>query len=234
MLFNIRKSCKQLPKGENMNLRGVVRIRLHSAAFGLVLALWLLMTGSELDAQDGSVGAQVRVRGKIVSLAGSELVVASANGNVKVTMADKTVIIGEVPIKFSEITPGNYLGTTATKQPDGSFLASEVHVLPENQRGLSEGHRPLSSAPESGATMTNGNVERVEDVTVQSLKGRMMAVKYKGGEVKVFIPPDIPVVKRVIGDRSLIKPGAELSVQGARGSDGSLTASEITVRARGA
>jgi hypothetical protein len=217
-----------------MNLREVVQIRKHSPSFGLALALLLLATSSELNAQDGSVGAQVRVRGKIVSLAGSELVVASANGNVKVKVAEKTAILGEVPIKFSEITPGKYLGTTATEQPDGSFLASEVHVLPEHQRGLSEGHRPLSSAPESGATMTNGNVERVEDVTVQSLKGRSMTVKYKGGEVKVFIPPDIPVVKRVVGDRSSFKPGVELSVQGARGSDGSLTASEITVRARGA
>jgi uncharacterized protein DUF5666 len=217
-----------------MNLPEVVQLRPHSAAFGLALALLLLVTGSETNAQDGSAGAQVRIRGKIVSLDGSELVVASANGNVKVTMAEKTVILGEVPIKFSEIAPGDYLGTTATKQPDGNFLASEVHVLPEHQRGLSEGHRPLSSAPESGATMTNGNVERVEDVTVQSLKGRLMTVKYKGGEVKVFIPPDVPVVKRVIGERSLIKPGAELTVQGARGSGGSLTASEITVRARGA
>lgn len=215
-----------------MNLREVVQIRLPSATFGLVLALLLLVTGSELNAQDGSAGAQVRVRGKVVSLEGSELVVASANGNVKVTMAAKTVILGEVPIKFSEITPGKYLGTTATKQPDGNLLASEVHVFPEDQRGLSEGHRPLSSAPESGATMTNGNVERVEDATVQSLKGRLMTVKYKGGEVKVFIPPDVPVVKRVIGDRSLIKPGAELTLQAARGSGGSLTASEITVRAR--
>src|SRR3974390_55137 len=108
MLFNIRKSCKQLPKGENMNLRGVVGIRLRSTAFGLVLALLLLATGSELNAQDRSAGAQVRIRGKIVSLDDSELVVASANGNVKVKMAEKTAILGEVPIKFSEITPGKY------------------------------------------------------------------------------------------------------------------------------
>jgi len=216
-----------------MSLREIMRICVRSAWSGLVLALLLALTGSELNAQSGSAGAQVRIRAKVVSLNGSDLVVATPNGNVKVLIGEKTVILGDVPIKFSEIAAGEYLGTTATQQPDGSFLASEVHVLSEEQRGVSEGHRPLSSAPESGATMTNGNVERVEDVAVQNVQGRLMTVKYKGGEVKVLIPPDIPVVKRVLGDRSLIKPGAELTVQGTRGSDSSLTASEITMRARG-
>ncbi len=213
-----------------MNLSEAMRIRLRYAS--LILAPFLFLTGSELHAQSGSAGAQARIRGKIVSLSGFELVVLTPNGNVKITVLDKTLILGEVPIKFSEINSGMYLGTTATKRPDGNFLASEVHVLPEEQRGLSEGHRPLSSAPESGATMTNGNVERVEDVTVRDVKARVMTVKYKGGEVKVFVPPDIPVVKRVPGDRSLLKPGAEITVQATRGSDGSLTASDITVRAR--
>jgi hypothetical protein len=126
-----------------------------------------------------------------------------------------------------------YLGTTATKQPDGNFLASEVHVFSEDQRGTGEGHRPLGSAPESGATMTNANVERVEDVAVKDIKGRLMSLKYKDGEVKVLVPPDIPVVKRVLGDRSLLKAGTEVSLQASRSADGTLSATQITVRAAG-
>ncbi len=214
-----------------MNLRkDLIQIRVRSAWSGLIFAL-LIMAGSELNAQGASAGAQTRIRGKVVSLNGSELVVATPNGDVKVMIREKTIIRGEVPIKFSQITSGMYLGTTATKQSDGNFLASEVHVFSEDQRGTGEGHRPLSSAPQSGATMTNGNVERVEDTAVQNIKGRLMTVKYKGGEVKVFVPPNIPIVKRVKGDRSLLKPGAELTIRATRGSDGSLTASQITVRA---
>jgi hypothetical protein len=160
------------------------------------------------------------------------LVVAAADGNIKVATSEKTSIFAEVPIKFSDITSGMYLGTTATRQSDGNFLASEVHVFSENQRGLGEGHRPLSSAPQSGATMTNGNVQRVEDVTVKNVKARVMTVKYKGGEVNVFVPPDIPVVKRVLGDRSLLSPGKELTLQAMRRPNGSLAASQITIRAR--
>jgi len=159
--------------------------------------------------------------------------VATSAGDVRVIVTDKTVIRGEVAIKFSEITPGMYLGTTATKQPDGNFLASEVHVFSEDQRGTGEGHRPLGSAPESGATMTNANVERVEDVAVKDIKGRLMSLKYKDGEVKVLVPPDIPVVKRVLGDRSLLKAGTEVSLQASRSADGTLSATQITVRAAG-
>jgi hypothetical protein len=219
-------------KGETMNLReDLTQFRVRSAWSGLILALLLSLAGSELYAQGAPAGAQTTIRGQVVSLNGPDLVVASPNGNVKVMIGEKTIIRGEVPMHFSEITSGMYLGTTATKQPDGNFLASEVHVFSEDQRGTGEGHRPLSSAPESGATMTNGNVERVEDMAVKNVKGRLMTLKYKDGEVKVFVPPDIPLVKRVPGDRSLLNPGAELTVQATRGSDGSPTASQVTVRA---
>ena len=149
----------------------------------------------------------------------------------KTALTDQTVVRAEQPIKFSEIVPGMYLGTTATKQSDGRFLASEVHVFSEDQRGVGEGHRPLGSAPQSGATMTNANVESVEDVAVQNVKGRLITLKYKGGEVKVMVPPDVPVVNRVVSDRSALRTGADVSVQGPRSSDGGLAATQITIRA---
>ena len=124
-----------------------------------------------------------------------------------------------------------YLGTTASKQPDGTFLASEVHVFSEDQRGTGEGHRPLASDPQSGATMTNANVERVEDIAVQDVQGRVLTLKYKGGEVKVLVPSDIPIVRRVLADRRALKPGAEVSIQAVRGDDGSNIAGQITIRA---
>ena len=199
---------------------------------GLMLGMTLVDGAFKVTAQVGPVGTPVSIRGKLLSLKDSELMVAGPSGEVKVSLADKTVIRGEVAIKVSEITPGMYLGTTATKQADGSFLASEVHVFSEDQRGTGEGHRPLGSAPQSRATMTNANVERVEDVMVREVKGRLLKLKYKGGEVNVLAPPDIPVVKRVLGDRSLLKPGVEVSITATAGTDGLMTATQITVRAR--
>lgn len=192
----------------------------------LVLALSLLSGFTRLaNAQVESAGTPTNIPGKVVSLTGAELIVASANGDVKVAIGDKTVIRGEVPIKFSEITSGMYVGATATKQSDGSFLASQVNIFSEDQRGTGEGHRPLGSA-----TMTNANIERIEDVTVRDVKGRMMNLKYKDGEVNVLVPPNIPINKRVVGDRSLIKTGSEVSVTATKNPDGSLAARQITVR----
>lgn len=171
------------------------------------------------------------IRGTITLIKDQDLIVATSESDVRVIVTDKTVVRGEVPIKLSEIVPGMYLGTTATKQADGNFLASEVHVFSEDQRGVGEGHRPLGSATESGATMTNANVERVEDVMVRDIKGRLLILKHKGGEVKVVVPPDIPIVKRIVADRNLLKAGAEVSLQANRIADGTLSAMQITVRA---
>ncbi|MET0642924.1 MAG: hypothetical protein ABWZ17_01010, partial [Candidatus Binatia bacterium] len=147
-------------------------------------------------------------------------------------LEDKTVVRGELPIKFSDITAGMYVGVTAAKQPDGTFRASRLHVFSEDQRGTGEGHRPLSSAPGSGLTMTNAAVETVEDVTVQNVQGRVLLLKYKGGEIKVLVPADTLVVKRVMADSKWLKSGAALSITANRADDGAMTATQITVRAQ--
>lgn len=196
----------------------------------------LLLAGIGIFLLVGAGGAQtspVTVRGNIASLSGQELVVKGPSGDVKASLTDKTVIRAEIPIKLSEINSGMYLGTTATKQPDGTFLASEVHVFSEDQRGTGEGHRPLGSAPQSGATMTNANVEQVEDVQIKDIKGRMIDLKYKDGSVKVLVPPNILLVKRVLSDRSALKSGVEVSLQGTAGANGALAATQITIRAGG-
>jgi hypothetical protein len=169
--------------------------------------------------------AQTTVSGTVVSLTGPDLIIASPSGDTKVTLADKTIVRQEVAIKFSDIVSGMYVAATATKQPDGTFLASQVNVFSEDQRGTGEGHRPLGNA-----TMTNANVERVDDVMVRDVKGRMLNLKYKDGEVKVLVPPDIRLLKRVVSDRSAIKTGSEVSVNAAQETNGSLSARQITVR----
>ena len=195
----------------------------------LFAAVALILVTSRTEAQTGSAGKPVNVRGKITAVKGQELSIAAPNGEVRVTVPEKTVIRQETAIMLSDITPGMFLGTTAEKQADGLFRASEVHVFSEDQRGTGEGHRPSSSVPNS--TMTNANVEKVEDVTVQDVKGRVMSLKYKDGEVKVFVPPGIPIVKRAVVNREALKPGAEVSVQATPGADGSMMATQITIRA---
>lgn len=208
---------------------------MNLAMFRQLLIASAFTAGALLTASEpvfSQTSGPVPVRGKIAApLKGNELIVTGPSGDVKLVLNDKTVVRGEIAIKFSDILPGMYLGTTATKQADGNFVASEVHVFSEDQRGTGEGHRPLGSDPQSGATMTNANVERVEDIAVQDIKGRVLTLKYKGGETKVVVPPDIPIVRRVLADRRALKPGSEISAQTLRGDDGSNTVLQITIRA---
>jgi hypothetical protein len=201
------------------------------AAFRIGLVVALALIAGSAQAQTGSADNRVALNGKISSITGSDLSVQSDSGPVAVKLAGDTVIRGEAPVQFSDIASGMYVGATATKQPDGTFRASRLHIFSEDQRGAGEGHRPLGSAPQSGATMTNANVETVEDVTVQNVKGRMLTLKYKGGEIKVAVPADTPVVKRILGDRKLLTTGSTVSITGRRGDDGAIAASQITVRA---
>jgi hypothetical protein len=197
--------------------------------FGLVFGLALI--AGTAQTQTGPTGSTVSVNGKVSSITGSDITVMSNSGPVVVKFANETIIRGEVPVKFSDITSGMYVGATAEKQPDGTFRASRLHIFSDDQRGVGEGHRPLGSAPQSGSTMTNANVETVEDVAVQNVKGRMLMLKYKGGEIKVLVPEDTPVVKRIVGDRRMLTPGSIISASGPRADDGAIVASQITVRA---
>lgn len=196
----------------------------------VVTAFWVAVaTGA--DAQSEPRQSQVSLNGEISSVAGSSLSLESNKGPVVVKLTGETVIRGELPVKFSDITPGMYVGATATKQPDGTFRASRLHIFSEDQRGTGEGHRPLGSEPQSGATMTNANVETVEDVMVQNVKGRALTLKYSGGEIRVIVPPETPVVKRFVGDQKLLTAGKTVSVSGRPDEDGAIVAAQITVRA---
>jgi hypothetical protein len=209
-----------------MHNRCIVKIRLSSGWTAAMIGVVVFLTSDELQAQ-----SRVSLNGKVTSLNGQELVVETSSGPAAVKLTDKTVIRGELPIKFSDINAGMYVGATAAEQPDGTFRASRLHVFGEDQRGTGEGHGPLSSAPGSGLTMTNANVETVEDVAVQNVQGRVLLLKYKGGEIKVLVPADTLVVNRVIGDSTWLKSGAELSITANRADDGATTATQITVRA---
>src|SRR6266545_3983243 len=93
-------------------------------------AFLLALNIASLNAQTAPPTA---IRGTVGFLKDRDLIVATPAGDVRIVVTDKTIVRGEVSIKISEITNGMYLGTTATKQADGSFLASEVHVFSEDQ-----------------------------------------------------------------------------------------------------
>ena len=153
--------------------------------------------------------ATIRLRGNLVAVAPGSITLKERGGElVELALTDKTEFSEVYPINLADIKAGSFIGTAAMPQADGSQRAIAVTVFPESARGRGEGHRPYDLQPAS--TMTNATVA---DVAAAPL-GRTLKVAYKGGEKTIIVPPDAPVVTFRPADRSLLVPGASVSVQG--------------------
>ena len=168
----------------------------------------------------------MRMRGTIEKADGNVLSLKSSDGaEVKLTLTENAMIVAVVKASMADIKEGTYLGSAAIPQPDGSQRALEVHIFPEQMRGAGEGHRPYEPVPNS--TMTNGAASRP---TVTSVDGSTMVVKYKDGEKKIVVPPNAPILRYEIGNKSDLKAGARFTVLAAtKEPDGTLEASRINV-----
>jgi hypothetical protein len=167
----------------------------------------------------------VRIRGTIESVDGNLLGIKTREGNdVKVGMTDNVAVFAVVKTELSQIRDGSYIGVSAMPQPDGTQRAFAVHIFPENQRGAAEGFRPWDARANS--TMTNATVAE----TVKGTDGQNILVKYRGGEKKVVVPPETPIVTFVASDRSEVKAGTRIIIFGAtKKDDGTLEANRVNV-----
>lgn len=188
-----------------------------------LLAATLLASG--LSCADDA--KPIRVRGAITTIDGDSLNVHSNRGeDLQVSLTQNTQVRGVTLAQVSEIKPGSYVGSAAIPQADGTLKALEVHVFPPEMAGTGEGHRAFDLGKDS--TMTNGSVG-----DLVSSNGRTITVNYKGGQKKIVIPDDVPIVNLVPGDRSLLKPGVKVVLQAQRGADGALSALSISAGENG-
>jgi hypothetical protein len=165
-----------------------------------------------------------RVRGTVEGVNGDVLEVKSRGGeDVKLRMTPDIRVAGITKIALSDIKVGSFIGTTTVPGPGGVQNAVEVHVFPEDMRGTGEGSRPWDLKPNS--SMTNATVSD----SVVSNDGHTLLVKYKGGEKKVQVSPETPVVTYVPGDKSELKPGAKVIAFMKKLPDGSLETNRISV-----
>src|SRR5216117_2767814 len=170
----------------------------------------------------------VRIRGTVESLDGQILTVKARNGeSMKVKLADNFVVMGITKASVDDIASGKFIGTTTVGQREGSLVAEEVHIFPENMRGTGEGHYDWDLRPSS--KMTNANVANVTSMG----KDRVLTVQYKGGEKKVLVPERAAIVSFTPVDRSELKPGAKVFLNTQRQPDGSLTAARVNVGLHG-
>jgi hypothetical protein len=167
-----------------------------------------------------------RIRGQIEKVDGDTLEIKARNGEaVKLKLVDPGRVMALVKASLADIKVGSFIGVTAMPQADGSQRAMAIHIFLEAQKGVvADRHSPWDLHP--GSTMTNAIV----DTTVAGVDGQTLTVKYKDGEKKIIVPPNIPIVAYAPGEKSELKPGAHVIIFAAtKQPDGSFTAPNISV-----
>lgn len=198
---------------------------LKRCLFAFVGAAGLAVT--PVAAQERSV----RLHGTIAAVEGLVVVVNTVTGTARVTLDEHPRVTLEEPADLAAIKPGDFIGSGAVPQPDGTQRAVAVHIFAESMRGAGEGFRPWTGA--ANGTMTNATVHDVAPAAVEGVSGRVLTLTYNGGAQKLFIPPGTPIVRSSPGDRTLIAVGAHVSVNAAKHVDGSLSAAAVTIGKNG-
>jgi hypothetical protein len=197
-------------------------MRIKSLPAGIAFVTALIVTPALAQAPKPQ-----HLSGVIEAVDGHVVTAKSKGTELKLNLADNVVVIEVLKASLSDVKPGDFIGSGAMPQPDGTQKAIEVHIFPESMRGTGEGFRPWTRP---GSTMTNGTVGQ----TVTGVSGQTITVSYKGGQQKISVPPGTPIMRFQIGDMSALKHGAPFAVlAAAKQPDGSYNVARINVGMNG-
>ena len=193
----------------------------------IAATLVALLAGPVL-AQSPSDGTPTRVAGTIEKLDGKTLTVARTDGQKQsVTLTPDAKIFWVEKRKLTDIKQGDFVASGGVRGTDGKIHAVEVRIFPEELRGTGEGQRPWDVRPEG--VMTNATVGTVS----QTGDGGGVRVTYKDGQSEYTVGPDVPVLAYVVGDMTLLKPGAAILTIARKQADGSLVTNRVTAEKDG-
>ncbi len=202
-------------------------------------------TGDRAAAFQGQGGAMRPVaNGPVEKVEGNLITIKAQEGSVKVNVLDGTAIRKTVTAALTDVKAGENVVVTGERQSDGTVTASTVQlgaggagsiVEFQTNPGAAQGRGgdAAAGARTRGGTPAAGGaammVRAMTNGTVESVEGTTMTVKTQDGSVKVKVADGTAIRKTVsvgVGD---IKPGDNLVVTGERGSDGTITASNVQV-----
>ena len=171
-----------------------------------------------------------RLNGTIERVAGNFIFASGRDGSaITVKLADTATVTAVLKATIADIKPGDYIGSGAVPQPDGSQKAVEVHIFARPQDHGGHHYAGWYGAP--NGTMTNGFVQPVVVGAVAADGGDpILLVKYPEGEKRIVVPASAHIARYIAGGKDDLKPGAPFRVQSAaKQSDGTYTAASISV-----
>jgi hypothetical protein len=193
----------------------------------------------DTTAAPAAVGSDsaVNVRGTVASVSPTEVVVAAPTGNVTVKLAQPFQVYERQPATVADVKDNVFVGVTTVKQPDGLEKATEIHIFPEELRGMGAGSRMMTqnAGGGSGNRMTNGAISnsrmtngtagpsRMSNGSVSGANGSTLDVQFPGGSQKVTVPPNTRVTEIKPTSKTL-RVGDQAVILARKNADGSLSA----------
>jgi len=223
------------------------------AGLGFGLGALLLIPPALAGGNTASVApASQRLKGKIDTydpVTRALNVTTRDKKSMSIVLEPDVRVIYDAKRTLNDVKAGDFIGTTTLQAADGKLRAQEVHIFPDTMRGASEG-RYATSDTNPNRTMTNATVSEVTSVAAN--KGAIK-LSYRGGasaadgsctgragsgagctgEAEIQIVPGVPIIALVVGDESLLVPGAAVSLSVVSTADGALTSSRLTVEKDG-
>lgn len=176
------------------------------------------------------------VRGTIAAVSDTSITVTTRTGAQEVRIVAPLHVYARSKSDLAHVTPNAFVGITSVAQPDGSERATEIHIFPEELRGVGEGSRMMQPAPgtSGNARMTNGAVSqssqssqsRMTNGSVASKGPKSYTVTYQGGTQTIVVPPGVTVTA-IAPVQSKPTVGERVIVLAHSAPDGRLTASGI-------
>jgi hypothetical protein len=170
--------------------------------------------------------------GTIKSVTAGEMMLATASGDVDVALTlagpiswddghlPKTRVLERQAASISDIRPGTYLGVLNqnTAGDANSGVAIQVIILPfANSRNYS---------PQNNSQMkTNGRVKMVTSTSA----GKAVDIDLGQTVRHVLVKSDTPITRMADVGIGALKPGVQVSLENAEGTDGRLTAVNIVI-----
>jgi hypothetical protein len=170
------------------------------------------------------------ISGTIERVTGNFIFATGRDGTaITVKLADNVTVTAVLKAMVADIKPGDYIGSGAVPQPDGTQKAVEVHIFARPQADGGHHYSGWYGAP--NGTMTNGFVQPIVVGAALADGGDpILVVKYPDGEKRIVVPASAHIARYMAGSKDDLKPGAPFRVQtAAKQSDGTFTAASISV-----
>ena len=181
----------------------------------------MMKSNNQPSAQTSS---HVNVRGTIESVAGKTLVLKTREGGeATITLADDLTVNSVTKASIDNIKEGDFVGIANVPTSGGTSSALEVVIFPAALKGTGEGDYAWDLKPKS--SMTNATVANA----VKGVDGRTVTVTYKGGQKKIAIPDNTPIVSLAVATKDDLKPGTTVFAPSEFGADSKFTSHRVIV-----